>query len=977
MRSIIRKFLSLSLAVVLTAAPLTALASDALGDDLTASSVTVNERTQLNAGTFWSNTYSDLRQENYVVYSPNARVKPVVTAGDYATQLTTVSAAAKTLEAQGYRVVAGVNGDYYDTATGVALGSVMTNGTLRSTSNGYYAVGFRDDGSVVMGKPALSIYAQSDRGASFKIAALDQVRQSGYGIYLYDSAFNARGTTGTSEAGVDVVCSVIGGSLSIGGGLTLMVEQVLDGGTDTLVGAGRYVLSANRGAAGYAEQLRALVPGERVTVSVSAQSPEWNSVTNMVGAYYQLVENGQACTGLVNGAAPRTAAGLRADGSLVLYTIDGRQNGYSIGATLTQVAQRMVELGCVTAVSLDGGGSTAMVATSPAGTAASLVSKPSGGTERAVTNHIFLVADARPTNMVAHVYLASESAFALPNAQVKLTAVALDSNYIPMPQSSVMLSADRGSVAGGVLTMPASGSVTVRASAGGASETLTLQVVPSADSISVRQNDKPVTAISLSVGEKAELSASAVYRHLPAVGDNKGFTWSVQGGVGTIEDGVLTAGSQIGSGSVSVSLGSVSVTIPVTVSARALRTLEDFEDVFATTTGTRAMLSRNTDIKYVHNGYASAKLDYATGQGNAYIGLSYTVPSNYDQLNFWVYGDGSGARLSLVTNLGYVDLGTLDFTGWKQITAPLGTATAVTGLAVTAETEHIGAIYLDQLVLAYGGLADAAAPAVTLKYDAASNTVTGTVKDDVDGTAVPTLRVSYNGKSLSSYSYSASTGALSVTLPAADGAQHRLTVTAGDASGNLARASVDTAAADTTPAFTDMKGHWANAAVSYLSRSGITNGSGSGRFEPETNITRQEFAVLLERYLAPSQDYSGVTLPFADADKIDSWAMSGARAMYALGVIQGSADKSGRLYFNPKANVSRQEVVTMLGRLLEKGYASPALTFTDKASIQSWSAEYVSTLCAMGILSGMGDGRFCPDAPMTRAQIATVLYKML
>ena len=240
---------------------------------------------------------------------------------------------------------------------------------------------------------------------------------------------------------------------------------------------------------------------------------------------------------------------------------------------------------------------------------------------------------------------------------------------------------------------------------------------------------------------------------------------------------------------------------------------------------------------------------------------------------------------------------------------------------------------------------------------------------------MPTLRVSYDGKSLSSYSYSASTGALSVTLPAADGAQHRLTVTAGDASGNLARASVDTAAADTTPAFTDMKGHWANAAVSYLSRSGITNGSGSGRFEPETNITRQEFAVLLERYLAPSQDYSGVTLPFADADKIDSWAMSGARAMYALGVIQGSADKSGRLYFNPKANVSRQEVVTMLGRLLEKGYASPALTFTDKASIQSWSAEYVSTLSTMGILTGFSDGSFRPNGAMTRAQVATVLYK--
>lgn len=95
MKSIIRKFLSLSLAVVLAAAPLNAFASDALGDDLASSSVEVNERTELNAGTFWSNTYSDLRQENYVVYSPNARVKPIVSGGDYTTQLTTVSTAAK------------------------------------------------------------------------------------------------------------------------------------------------------------------------------------------------------------------------------------------------------------------------------------------------------------------------------------------------------------------------------------------------------------------------------------------------------------------------------------------------------------------------------------------------------------------------------------------------------------------------------------------------------------------------------------------------------------------------------------------------------------------------------------------------------------------------------------------------------------------------------------------------------------------
>ncbi len=76
MKSIIRKFLSLSLAVAMAAAPLTAFASEALGDDLASSSTTVNERTERKAATFWSNTYSDLRQENYVVYSPKRASSP-------------------------------------------------------------------------------------------------------------------------------------------------------------------------------------------------------------------------------------------------------------------------------------------------------------------------------------------------------------------------------------------------------------------------------------------------------------------------------------------------------------------------------------------------------------------------------------------------------------------------------------------------------------------------------------------------------------------------------------------------------------------------------------------------------------------------------------------------------------------------------------------------------------------------------------
>ena len=975
MRSIIRKFLSLSLAVVIAAAPLTALASEALGDDLAASSTTVNERTELNAGTFWSNTYSDLRQENYVVYSPNTRVKPIVTGGEYTTQLTTVSTAARKLESRGYRVVAGMNGDYYDTATGIPLGSMMTEGVLRNASGEYYAIGFRDDGSTVMGKPSLRITAQSELGRSLTVTAFNYVRQSTFGIYLYDSTFNARATTGTSEAGVDVICSAVGGSLSIGGSLMLQVEQVVEGGKDTPVGAGQYVLSSNLKAGAYADQLRALQVGERLTVSVSASGSDWNNVTNMIGALYQLVENGQVCSGLLNGAAPRTAIGLKRDGSLVLYTIDGRQSGYSVGATLTQVAERMVELGCVTALSLDGGGSTALVATQPDSTTASLVNKPSGGSERAVTNHLFLVADSRPTNSVGHVYLESESTRVLPNAQVKLSATALDTNYIPMSSQDVTLRTDRGTIDGNILTAPESGTVTVTARAGGARTELEIEVVTQPDSISVQQNGKAVSAITLSAGETATLTASAMYRHLPVLGDNKGFTWTVQGNVGTIENGVFTASGSIGSGSVTASLGRISVTVPVTVTARALRTLDGFETSFATATGTRAMLSYNSEMTRVHNGYASARLDYATGsEGNAYIGLNYAIPSNYDQLNFWVYGDNSGAQLALVTDTGSVNLGALNFSGWKLLTANLGAATAITGMTVSSDTELISAVYLDQLVLSYGGLTDTAAPKLSLQYNAASNTVTGTVKDDIDGAAIPTIRVTYDGKSYTSYTYNQSSGALSITLPAADGAQHRVSVVAGDASGNLSRAGVNAGTSSTTPAFADMQDHWAKDAVAYLKRSGISNGS-NGNFLPDTNISRQEFAVLLARYLGSSKDYSSVQLPFADTNEIASWALNGAKAMYSLGIIKGSSDGSGKLYFNPTANVSRQEAVTMLGRLTEKGYAQGALKFTDSSAIQSWAAEYVSTLSEMGILAGFDDGSFRPNGAMTRAQVATVLYK--
>ena len=126
-----KRFLRKTLSVVLTLSlvwtlGISAAASEALGEDLTTKDTLLNEQTELSTNVFWSSAYSDLRTENLVTYSPNEYVTPMITFGGVLTGRSTVSASAQALEAQGYRVVAGINGDFYNTSTGLPIGIVVS-----------------------------------------------------------------------------------------------------------------------------------------------------------------------------------------------------------------------------------------------------------------------------------------------------------------------------------------------------------------------------------------------------------------------------------------------------------------------------------------------------------------------------------------------------------------------------------------------------------------------------------------------------------------------------------------------------------------------------------------------------------------------------------------------------------------------------------------------------------------------------------
>ena len=993
--------LGLALAMTVTAAG----ASNALGWDVHKSSVPVSQGTTLGKNVFWSDTYSDLRTEYFVSYTPNENVTPTVAYGNKVLSKATLSSMAQTLESQGKRVVSGLNGDWYVVATGATTGLVVTDGIVRATP--YYttawAIGFQEDGSAFIAQTGLTTTVNFGRQDYKLTGAINKVRQTSKngvgGLTLLTSDFAS--TTQNTQPGVDVVLTPVDDGTgtaamapTIGKTVTYTVDQVLESTDAIAIPEGKAVLTMNANDdANILAALRALQPGQQVTLSVTAADERWNTAVEALGGVYKIVTNGQVASGLDASRTACSAVGIKADGTLVFYAMDGSQPGYSVGANLTQVAQRLVELGCVDAISMDGGGSTTIGVTYPDKSGMQVVNKPSDGAQRSNSTAIFLTTTLQPTGQMAGYYVTPSDQMLLSGAQVQLSATGLDTSYYTTTGNTVNWSVTSGGGtvdANGLYTAGTeSGFSQVTASDGTYSGTAYLTTVKTPDSITLT-NESTAAAISslnLSPGQQVDLKASAVYRKMALTAQDSCFTWSAQGEAGTVDqNGVFTAGSKSASGTLTVSAGGKTISIPVSVAGH-VKTLENGEGSLTAFTGTdTAAIQAETSLGYVHNGRQSLKLSYQAGTtGTAKLNTSLSIPSGESWIGMWVYGDGSGNTLMATVNgqtTSQILLTALDFTGWQYVMAELpdGT-TSLTELSVIyggAEGKQNGTIWLDQIVTANEKIVDSAAPTVTVKVSGTQ--LTATVSDDVDQT-IPQANVSvtYDGAALS-FTWNESKGTLTATLPAADSSYHRVSVTVSDASGNLARASADIKpSAQRTSPFGDMTGHWAEPYATFLYDQGISQGTGGDvpQYQPNRNITRAEFFAMVAHWMdLDLTQYSGVELPFADKDKIPDWAINEIKAMYSLGLLQG-AESAGGLMCNPTATITRAEAITLLGRTQAKGYAQAELTaFTDAGQVPAWAAEYTGILVGQGVVSGTND-QIRPSGLLTRGEVAKLLYAML
>ena len=121
--------------------------------------------------------------------------------------------------------------------------------------------------------------------------------------------------------------------------------------------------------------------------------------------------------------------------------------------------------------------------------------------------------------------------------------------------------------------------------------------------------------------------------------------------------------------------------------------------------------------------------------------------------------------------------------------------------------------------------------------------------------------------------------------------------------------------------------------------------------------------------VTPARPAAPVGLPFADVSGSD-WFYNDVRYVYEKGIMDGTgADR-----FSPNAPLTRAMIVTILYRIAGSPSVSGSSDFTDVAA-GKWFAKAVAWAAANGIVNGYGDSLFGPNDPVTREQLAAILYR--
>jgi len=168
--------------------------------------------------------------------------------------------------------------------------------------------------------------------------------------------------------------------------------------------------------------------------------------------------------------------------------------------------------------------------------------------------------------------------------------------------------------------------------------------------------------------------------------------------------------------------------------------------------------------------------------------------------------------------------------------------------------------------------------------------------------------------------------------------------------------------------FSDIRGHWGEAAVLQLVKQGMINGYPDNTFKPNERITRAEFvALIVKAFNFKSQSGKSFT------DTSTHWAQGAISTASALGVVDGYNEST----FGPDDLITREQMATLVIRAARLDSADPSMQFSDSSSVSDWARSPIATATAKGLINGYEDGTVRPKSNATRAEAAAVVLRVL
>ena len=178
-----------------------------------------------------------------------------------------------------------------------------------------------------------------------------------------------------------------------------------------------------------------------------------------------------------------------------------------------------------------------------------------------------------------------------------------------------------------------------------------------------------------------------------------------------------------------------------------------------------------------------------------------------------------------------------------------------------------------------------------------------------------------------------------------------------------------TTAPSPSTTLSDIKGHWAEAAIKDFVSKGYVGGYADGTFKPNNNITRAEFVVIVNNYFGLTKSSGKV---FNDTKT--HWAKTSIDIAVTNGVCNGVTSTE----FKPNDPITREQAATMISnyKKLADSNHEEIYKFSDKSQISPYAKDSVEGVVERGYMSGYSDGTFRPKNKITRAEAVSTLSRV-